>query len=263
VNARSHAGAGHPDAEQRPGQDRMARPGAEPGIGVAALLAAVRAVAGVADAEVRTSADGDRTLRLDLAEGADAQVVAAEVAAVLEERMGLLAGAPAVEAEAERNGLAVPLDAPARRVLVGRVQVVTGGLDATAEVVLHAGNRTATGTATGPAVESAVLRAVATATLRAVDELLAGRARCGLDSAELAGVGSDRLAVAVVTLLTPGHADRLPGVALVKGDSRQAMARAVLGSLNRRLDGFLSDGAVQLAPAEDAGTSHNRHREDR
>jgi hypothetical protein len=230
---------------------------------VAALLAAVQAVTGVAGAQVRTSADGDRTLRLDLAEGADARAVAAEVAKVLDERLGLVTGPATLVADPGDTGLAVPLDAPARRVLVGRVQVVTGGLDATAEVALHAGDQTATGTATGPAVEAAVLRTVATATLRAVDELLAGQARCGLDSAELATVGSDRFAVAVVTLLTTGYADRLPGIALVRGDARQAMARAVLGSLNRRLDGFFSDGRGQLGDAEGASTSHNRQSEER
>ena len=47
------------------------RPPSPGPVGVSALLAAVRAVPGVRDAQVRTSADGDRTLRLDLADGAD------------------------------------------------------------------------------------------------------------------------------------------------------------------------------------------------
>jgi hypothetical protein len=265
VHARSHADAGHTAAEQRPGRERVARPGAEPGIGVAALLAAVRSVDGVRDAEVRTAADGDRTLRLDLDEGADARAVAAEVAKVLDDRLGMLVDPEraTVVAEPGSGSLAVPLGAPARRVLVGRVQVVTGGLDATAEVALRSGDRTVTGTATGPAVESAILRTVATATLNAVDALLGGRARCGLDSAEITDVGADRLAVAVITLLTPAYTDRLPGVALVRGDARQAMARAVLGALNRRLDGFFSDGDPELDHAENPSSGHNREREER
>jgi hypothetical protein len=232
---------------------------------VAALLAAVRTVEGVVDAQVRTSADGDRTLRLDLADGADPEVVASEVARVLDDRLGMLVDPARVVAAAGPQDvrLAVPLDAPARRVLAGRVQVVTRGLDATAAVVLHAGDRAATGSATGPAAEPAILRAVATATLRAVDELLGGRARCGLDSAELAAVGPDPLAVVVVTLVTVGHTDRLPGVAMVRGDARQAIMRAVLGALNRRLDGFLSDGGDESGDAETASTGHNRQREER
>ena len=47
-------------------------------------------------------------------------------------------------------------------------------------------------------------------------------------SAEVAEIGSDRVAVAVVTLLTPGQVDRLAGAVLVRGDARQAMVRAVL-----------------------------------
>jgi hypothetical protein len=97
------------------------------------------------------------------------------------------------------------------------------------------------GAATGPAVEAAVLRTVATAALNAVDTLIEGHGRCGLDQAEVAEIGSDRVAVAVVTLLTPGRVDRLAGAVLVRGDARQAMVRAVLAALNRRLEALVPD----------------------
>jgi hypothetical protein len=210
------------------------------------LLATVLAVPGVRDAQVRTSADGDRTLRLDLIEGADGVAVAAEVSRVLDERLGLMidpAVVAATEGGAETSvGIeAAPVDAPSRRVLMNRLQVVTGGLDVSVEVGLSAADEKVVGTAVGPAVESAILRAVATATLGAVDALIDGRGRCGLDQAEVTEIGSDRLAVAVVTLLTPGRVDRLAGAAVVRGDARQAMVRAVLGALNRRLDVLLPD----------------------
>ena len=262
MHARSHAHAGHTAPEDRPGRPR---PGSEPGVGVAALLAAVRSVAGVRDAQVRTSADGDRTLRLELAEGADPAAVAAEVNAVLADRLGLFADpSRTVLGAGEPAGLlSLPLTAPARSVLVSRVQVTTGGLDATAQVVLTAGARTVTGTATGPAVEAAILRTVATATLHGVDQLLDGRARCGLDAAAVAEVGGDRVAVTVVTLLAEGGSDRIAGAALVRGDARQAMARAVLGSLNRRLDGLFSGAAGTPGDAESASAVQNRERETR
>lgn len=223
-------------------------------VGVSALLAAVRAVPGVRDAQVRTSADGDRTLRLDLADGADGITVAALVSQVLDERLGVVVDPTrsfmVEDATADQNYPA-PVDAPRRRVLMERLQVVTGGLDASVDVGLASAERKVVGTATGPAVEAAVLRTVATATLNAVDGLIEGRGRCGLDQAEVAEIGSDRVAVAVVTLLTPGRVDRLAGAVLVRGDARQAMVRAVLAALNRRLEALVpADGE---SPDPDTG----------
>jgi hypothetical protein len=268
VHARSHAHTGHAAPDERPSRPR---PGTEPGVGVAALLAAVRAVPGVSDAQVRTSADGDRTLRLDLVEGADPATVAAEVSAVLEDRLGLLADPSRVVTGSDGGAgsdrmvgaISVPIGAPPRSVLAGRVQVTTSGLDATAQVTLRAGERDVTGIATGPAVEDAILRTVATATLQAVDQLLDGRARCGLDSAVVTEAGADRIAVTVVTLLTEAGSNRIAGAALIRGDARQAMARAVLGSLNRRLDGFFSGVATAPGDAETVSPVQNRERETR
>jgi hypothetical protein len=217
-------------------------------VGVSALLAAVRAVPGVRDAQVRTSAEGDRTLRLDLTDGADGITVAALVSQVLDERLGVVVDPTRsfmVEDAAAAQEEPAPVDAPRRRVLMDRLQVITGGLDVSVEVNLTTAERKVVGAATGPAVEPAVLRTVATATLNAVDQLIEGRGRCGLDQAEVTEVGSDRVAVAVVTLLTTGRVDRLAGAVLVRGDARQAMVRAVLAALNRRLE--------TLVPAEETG----------
>lgn len=212
-------------------------------VGVAALLNAVHAVAGVRDAELRTAAGGDRTLHLDLVDGADEAAVAWSVTRILDERLG-------VEVDQTRSVLvddgvdearSVPLDGPQRRVHLERLQVVTGGLDVRVDVALATAQARVVGSASGPAVERTVLRTVAGATLNAVDALLEGRARCGLDQAELTDIGSDRLAIAVVTLLTPGQVDRLAGAALVRGDARQAMVRAVLSALNRRFESLLAE----------------------
>ena len=227
-----------------PADGTSARPQPSGPVGVSALLAAVRAVPGVRDAQVRTSADGDRTLRLDLADGADGLTVAALVSQVLDERLGVVVDPTRsfmVEDASAGEDYRAPVDAPRRRVLMERLQVVTGGLDASVDVGLTSAESKVVGTATGPAVEAAVLRTVATATLNAVDALIEGRGRCGLDQAEVTEIGSDRVAVAVVTLLTPGRVDRLVGAALVRGDARQAMARAVLAALNRQLESLLPE----------------------
>ena len=224
-------------------------------VGVAALLAAVRAVPGVRDAQVRTSADGDRTLRLDLADGADGVAVATLVSKVLDERLGVVVDPTRsfmVEDATTNRESSPPVDAPRRRVLMERLQVVTSGLDASVEVNLSSAEQRVVGTATGPAVEAAVLRTVATATLGAVDSLIEGRGRCGLDHAEVTEVGGDRVAVTVVTLLTPGRVDRLAGAVLVRGDARQAMVRAVLAALNRRLETLIPEHEPTRADSQEA-----------
>ncbi len=222
------------------------RPPSPGPVGVSALLAAVRAVPGVRDAQVRTSADGDRTLRLDLADGADGVTVATLVSQVLDERLGVVVDPSrsfmVEDATSDEQQFQAPVNAPRRRVLMERLQVVTGGLDASVEVSLASAAKKVVGSATGPAVEAAVLRTVASAALNAVDALIEGRGRCGLDQAEVAEIGSDRVAVAVVTLLTPGQVDRLAGAVLVRGDARQAMVRAVLAALNRRLEALVPGG---------------------
>ncbi|MEK8109251.1 alpha/beta fold hydrolase [Micromonospora sp. M12] len=70
-----------------------------------------------------------------------------------------------------------PLDTggePGPRVVIDHVQVSTFGLDANVEVRLLAGDDSASGYATGPAVDGYVLRLCAVAAAAAVDELLRG-----------------------------------------------------------------------------------------
>ncbi|WP_155374036.1 hypothetical protein [Catellatospora vulcania] len=74
------------------------------GFDVDAVLRAVRGVAGVRDAALRTTATGAHHLRLDLAEGADPAAISRMVARMLQEQMGIDA-APA--------GPLVPKPAPA------------------------------------------------------------------------------------------------------------------------------------------------------
>ncbi|MBO4210988.1 hypothetical protein GSF22_34110, partial [Micromonospora echinofusca] len=61
------------------------------GFDVKAILGAVRGVAGVRDASLRTTPAGAHSLRLDLADGADPAEVSRHVARLLQERMGLAA----------------------------------------------------------------------------------------------------------------------------------------------------------------------------
>lgn len=141
-----------------------------------------------------------------------------------------------------------PLDtggAPGPRVVIDHVQVSTFGLDANVEVRLLAGDDNAAGYATGPAVDGYVLRLCAVAAAAAVDELLRGgenaeRGRCFVEHAAVVPFGNCEVATVVVLLVCDGWVEQLAGSALVAGDPRQAVVRATLAAVNRRLEALLS-----------------------
>ncbi|MEU9507622.1 hypothetical protein AB0D32_15230 [Micromonospora sp. NPDC048170] len=142
-----------------------------------------------------------------------------------------------------------PLDtggATGPRVVIDHVQVSTFGLDATVEVRLLAGGESAAGYSTGPAVDGYVLRLCAVAAAAAVDELLRGaeagpdRGRCFVEHAAVVPFGNCDVATVVVLLVCDGWVEQLVGSALVAGDPRQAVVRATLAAVNRRLEALLA-----------------------
>ncbi|RIV34136.1 hypothetical protein D2L64_23735 [Micromonospora radicis] len=142
-----------------------------------------------------------------------------------------------------------PLDtggAPGPRVVLDHVQVSTFGLDATVEVRLIAGEQSAAGYATGPAVDGYVMRLCAVAAAAAIDELLRGagttadRGRCFVEHAAVVPFGNCEVATVVVLLVCDGWVEQLAGSALVAGDPRQAVVRATLAAVNRRLEALLA-----------------------
>ncbi|MFG1775198.1 hypothetical protein ACGFIG_02035 [Micromonospora sp. NPDC049048] len=146
-----------------------------------------------------------------------------------------------------------PLDtggAAGPRVVIDHVQVSTFGLDATVEVRLLAGAESAAGYSTGPAVDGYVLRLCAVAAAAAVDELLRGgervadagpdRGRCFVEHAAVVPFGNCDVATVVVLLVCDGWVEQLVGSALVAGDPRQAIVRATLAAVNRRIEALLA-----------------------
>jgi hypothetical protein len=216
-----------------------------------ALVAALRAVPGVTDADVTPDDDGGLgTLRLDLEPGVDEAEVASTVGRLLREQFGLGVDADRVQvvedSVVERPVAAgpdpvVPDQRAASRPAISRMHLVSSGLDVTATVTLSSGVRSATGEASGAASQSGVHRAVATATLRAVEQLVDNLVRFELDHLEVTPMGSERTVLVSLTLLTSKGAERLTGAAGVREDVRQAVIRATLDALNRRLEMLLTD----------------------
>jgi hypothetical protein len=140
----------------------------------------------------------------------------------------------------------LPAGKPGPRIVIDEVQVSTFGLDATVEVRLAADERRATGRANGPAVDAYVLRLCAEAGASAVDDLLStaeqvgDRGKCFVEHAAVVPFGTCEVAVVVVLLVCGGWVEQLAGSALVAGDPRQAVVRATLNAVNRRLEALLA-----------------------
>ena len=125
------------------------------------------------------------------------------------------------------------------RVLIQRMQLVSAGLGVTTEVTLSWQGLPFAGEAAAAATPTSVHRSVAQATLRAVEAVVSGRARFELEQLEVNQLGPDRAVVVVVSMLTKAGSERLTGVSVVREDVRQAVIRATLDALNRRLESIL------------------------
>ena len=210
------------------------------------LVEALRAVPGVTDADVTPDAEGGLgTLRLDLEPGVDEAAVASDVGRILRDQFGLGVDAERVQivedAVLDTAAPSVPSQRAARP-SIARMHLVSSGLDVTASVTLSSGERTAVGEARGAASQTGVHRAVAGATLRAVEELVDGQIRFELDHIEVTPMGNERTVLVALTLLTSRGTERLTGAAGVREDVRQAVIRATLDALNRRLEMILIEG---------------------
>jgi len=132
------------------------------------------------------------------------------------------------------------------RVVIDNVQVNVVGTHATVQVQLAAGGRRAIGLASGPAIDSYVVRLAAVSAAKAIDQLIDGTARsdrpsrCFVEHTGVVPFGSTEVAVVVVMLVCGGWVEQLAGSAVVDGDARHAAVRATLGAVNRRLDALLA-----------------------
>src|SRR3954452_9381129 len=165
------------------------------------IAAALRAVPGVADAEVEPDEDGGvGLLRLGLVAGVDEVRVATDVGRLLREQFGLGVDAERVQlVEDAETGVPVEVDTGPdgetvyrKRPAIQRMHLVSSGLDVTATVTLSHAGSSASGEATGTATQSGVQRAVAMATLRSVEQLVTTPARFELEHIEVTPTGRER-----------------------------------------------------------------------
>jgi hypothetical protein len=164
---------------------------------------------------------------------------------------------PAPEPNQQRTDLAPrgtrPLPPPPgraggpTRVVLDHVQVTTLGVDATVLVRLDLSTGgSAVGKGQGPAVDQYLLRLAAHAAGDAVDQLLVdpttgdSRGRCFVEHVGVVPFAGCEVAVVVLLFVCGAFAEQLAGCALINGDPRQAVVRATLSAVNRRLESLLA-----------------------
>lgn len=135
----------------------------------------------------------------------------------------------------------VQLDEPslgggaAARVTIGHVTVTHAGLEVRAEVSLRHGDDDLVGAGDGGATPAGRHRAVGRATLEALRPLLGGDHVVELEGTDVTQVLGHQLAVALVQFRTARGQLTVAGSALVRDASADAVARAVLDALNRKI----------------------------
>lgn len=122
------------------------------------------------------------------------------------------------------------------RPAISEITVRSTGSEAEAEVIVTFADSQFTGIAAGSGAASQRPRLVASATLTAVAELLGLPA--DVESAAVVDTGTHPVALVVLTLSVPRVGSQsVAGSAVVRGDEAEAVAKAVLAALNRRLAG--------------------------
>jgi hypothetical protein len=192
------------------------------GLVVDDVLAALRAVEGIRSADL----DPDGELRLDLADDADEVAVATAVGQLLKERFGLGVDPGQVQMVEAISAMNEAEVAPAG-VAVGAMNVTSTGRKVNVSVTLRrtdaAGERTCVGEAAGTTSPSGLHRAVAEATLHAIEELTEDAV---IGRVERLEVGAS--AVVELVLDVDGVEAAVTGTSPVQSDERQAIVRAIL-----------------------------------
>ncbi len=221
---------------------------------LAAVIAALQRVPGVEAAGLASAGDVDERpisrntpdgrdgsrpeLRLDLETDADEGVVALAVGTLLRERFG-------VGVDGDHFRLiehAARIEGTSGAPEVEELRVVTSSRTCRAVVSLRARGVVVQGDAESAATGPGVARAVAEATLHAVEELTEDRIIGSVDAVVLPDADNPAPRVEVVLLLDiEGVEHPASGGASVGIDSRQAIARAVLNAVAEHLTDHLTE----------------------
>lgn len=188
------------------------------------------------DAAAGGETDGDAAVQdMDVSASPAVEQPVGEQPASAEQPVGeeTVAGGPAAEPGTNGHRPARPI---IRELLLG-----TQGLEVQVEAILALAGQELRGVARAAATRRATFRAVARATLDAVEALAPGMVKTELESIELLDTGDDERVTVTLTLLTEEGAEQLIGVSMSRGDAERATMRATLDALNRRVGLLLEE----------------------
>lgn len=219
-----------------------------------ALPALARAIPGVASASPHATAEAALSVRL--LPGADSADIGAAVGRLLLaalEPAWETAWEPAPPTEAATGAaspgtVAVPEPRQARPHVV-RLDVHSDGPVITVGVGLSCDGQAGQGSARSALTTTGVRRAMAAATLHAIEALCPQPVHLELDLVERSDAGQTPVVLVHVTLVSPQGVQRLVGSATVHDDEGRAVVRAALDAVNRRIDGLLRSEGQQAPPA--------------
>lgn len=120
------------------------------------------------------------------------------------------------------------------RLVLERVQVVTEGLSTTATVVLARGRAVHTGVAESANTPAGGPRALASATLRALESAAGGSLRAEVEAVRPCELDGRAAVTVMVGTASARGSEQLVGTAL-EGGTQPAVVRAVLAACNRRI----------------------------
>jgi hypothetical protein len=121
------------------------------------------------------------------------------------------------------------------RLGIARLTLAADGLGIRATVTLRRGDHEHSGSVDGPSSPASVHRIVAAATLAALADVLGPDHRVDVEAVTVTPMGDGMVAVVQVLWATVDGSERLTGASEVRDDPRQAVIRATLDAVNRRL----------------------------
>ncbi|KJR48448.1 hypothetical protein UF75_1114 [Desulfosporosinus sp. I2] len=124
--------------------------------------------------------------------------------------------------------------------LVGLTLRTVNGL-AEVKVELQAGDKLIEGVAQGPSSSNNKLRLFAEATLNAINPLTPDTLLFVTDDVGVTQLAKQQIALVSITLIAPPGEQTLTGCALVRNDDREAVVKATLDAVNRKLKFLRND----------------------
>jgi len=115
------------------------------------------------------------------------------------------------------------------------VNLTTSGVTAEAKVTLKIGEALFQGATAGPGATNNKMRLIVHATVNAIEDFLQGTCSFAVEDVAIIALGRQEAAIVSLSLVTPDGEEALIGSSFIKQDEREAIVKATLGAINRRL----------------------------